>query len=172
MTAALALLLPLARRGWAIAAGGCALLAVLLLLARADARHWRARYEREEALHRADLASVQAAAEQARANDIKQAALVKARDDATVREMTDALSTRLAAARADADRLAARLRRASEADRGGASGADLPAVAESAGGTAGAGQAAELDDARTCAENTVKAEGWRAWWQQVTATPR
>jgi len=148
-------------------------LAVLLIFARIDAKRWRKHFDQEAALHQRDLATVQAAAEKARADDLSHAALVKARDDATAKEMNDALSTRLADARRTADAYAAGLREARHrADQGSAGGAYLPAVADAAGKPVGPGEETQLDDARFCAENTVKAEGWREWWNKVSAAPR
>lgn len=147
-------------------------LAVLLIFARIDAKRWRKHFDQEAALHQRDLATVQAAAEKARADDLSHAALVKARDDATAKEMNDALSTRLADARRTADAYAARLRGATAANQGSAGGAYLPAAPHPTGRANGGGESAELVDARICAENTVKAQMWLAWWQNVSAAPR
>lgn len=79
---------------------------------------------------------------------------------------SDAIEIARQAGRADALRHVASLRPSAGIH------VDLPSLAGAASGVAGAGEATELDDARACADNTVKAEGWQAWWTNVSAIPR
>lgn len=123
----------------------------------------------EKAAHAQTVAGYRLAAEKARADDLAHARATEQRYAAIAQETQDDLTARLAAARADADRYAARLREAARADQGGVSRADLPVAAEPASRADGAGEATELDDARACAEAVTKAEGWREWWGRVSA---
>jgi hypothetical protein len=144
-------------------------LVVALMLTRATLDTRTAERELERAAHAETLAGIRLATERALTADRAQAERVRAAQDAITKETTDALETRLAAARADADRY--RLR-AAPACRGGGERADLSPVADAAGTTDGPGDTTLVDDARICAANTVKAEAWREWWMQVSEIER
>lgn len=122
------------------------------------------------------VASYRVTAAKARANDLAHARAVETAQTTITKETTHALTRQLADARAAADRhVGLHADPTSGPDRGGPGGggaARLPALAGAPGGAAGAGQAAELDDTRVCAANTVKAQGWMDWWTAVAAIRR
>ncbi|RSU21192.1 hypothetical protein [Sphingomonas koreensis] len=161
-------------RNWKLILGGLivATLGVMLIVAKGDARHWRKMHEQEVAAHKLTVSNYRAAYEKARADALAHAAAVKARDDAIAKETQHALTTQLADAYRAADDYARRLRAATRAGQGGTGGADLSGAATAADDTAGAGEGAELDDARICARNTVIAKGWQDWWAEISAVPR
>jgi hypothetical protein len=114
---------------------------------------------------RADVASTTALAQ---AQDAAHAAQVE-RDQEKIRSESDAEIRR----RIDAAVASVRARTA-PADSGSGGKSGMSEAADSAGSASGAGQAAVVsaDDLAICAENTVKAEGWQAWWKDVSAVAR
>lgn len=119
---------------------GLALIPALILLglAKMDARHWRKKADRFELLYRGEqtahagtIANYRAAAEQARAADKANADRVKAEQAAISERTTNDLETRLADARARADRL--RRNAQASADPGGRGSAPMPRVPDAAG---------------------------------------
>ena len=116
-----------------------------------------------------DQATWRAASEKARADDLAHAAAVEARNDTISKEQANDLQTKLADARAAAERF--RLRAQASADRGASGGTHLSEASATASGVAGAGSPALVpiiaDDLDICAVNSAKAEGWRAWFLRV-----
>lgn len=159
---------------WKLIVGGLivATLGIMLIIAKADTRHWRKMHEREAAAHKLTVENYRTAAEKARADALAHAAAVKARDDAIAKEAHNALTLQLAGAYRAADDYARRLRAATRTDQSGAGGADMPVASDAARHPDGSGEGAELDDARICARNTVIAKGWQDWWGQIAAVPR
>ncbi|WP_294390481.1 hypothetical protein [uncultured Sphingomonas sp.] len=114
---------------------------------------------------------------EAAAADLAHARAVEAAQSQATLEESDAFQRRLDAARALADGYARQLRgQAAQgaADRGGSGSAHQPQAARPAAGAAGAGAMPVLDDGDLliCTENTVKAQGWFAWWKRIRAIPR
>lgn len=105
------------------------------------------------------LASLKALAE-AQAN--------KARVETRYVEIKDASQTAISARlRSELDRL----RAASAAHQGGADATGVSGPAGAAADPLGRDQATVLDDAKICAANTVKAEGWQDIYRQWAAIP-
>jgi len=124
----------------------------------------------------AERAVWQAKTAQATLDDLVVKARVDAARGAATQESSDDLKAKLADALARAAAHSAGLRDATSRDR---KLADLHGPAEPAGDADGTGKAAVLDEGRTgsgqqaiaddatCAENTVKAQGWQDWWRAV-----
>ena len=125
----------------------------------------------------AERAAWQAKTAQATLDDLAVKARIDAARAATTQESSDDLKAQLADALARAAAHSAGLRDATSRDR---KLANLPGSAEPAGAAYGTGEATVLadrsggsgqqviaDDA-ACAENTVKAQGWQAWWRAVS----
>ncbi|WP_293854485.1 hypothetical protein [Sphingomonas sp. SCN 67-18] len=150
------------------AAMGAGLLALVILLSiqKAETRHWKKQYEGEKAAHALTVANYGKAAAEAAAADLAHARTVETKYATIAKEQSDDLSRKLEAARASAADYARRLRTASQADPGRGAAAHMSGAASATGDPAGSGEAAELD-AMICAENTVKARGWRDWWNRV-----
>jgi hypothetical protein len=166
-----ATMLALARRfWWAIPA---AALAVALFATRATLAGRTAELAAEKAARREEIANLRATAAKAHADDLTHARAVETRQAQINQENQDALLSRLADARADADAYARQLRanRAAGADSGGGAGTDLPGATDAAGLSAHADRVAELD-AQACAANTVIADGWQRWWRDVSGVER
>jgi hypothetical protein len=159
-------------RYWQLAIGAALALALGTMLIIRTQQRDTARVGLQATQHAFDktVSDYRLAAELARADDLANARAVETRNAAIAEEAQRDLQTKLASARADADRYASRLRSAAAADPGSGARADLPRTPSSASGIAGAGSTPELDDARVCAVNTVLAEGWQDWWRRV-ATP-
>jgi hypothetical protein len=121
-------------------------LAVMLVIQKAETRHWKKQSGQFEQLYRgqqsafaATVANYRAAADQARAADRANADRVAAEQSAINQRSTNDFEGRLAAARAAAERL--RLQSTAAADSGRGRGAQVPEIAASAGGPAqGPGQ--------------------------------
>ena len=120
-------------------------LALLLVAAQVDVRHWRkesARFEQlfraEAAGHAATVADVRAATESARAEDAANAARVEAAQSQINERTVNDLEARLADARARAQRLRLQPEAAAAAGRGGSAAMpELPATAGGADQAAG-----------------------------------
>lgn len=86
---------------------------------------YKAERDAEKAAHEQTVANYRAAAEQRKASDLANVQRVAAEQSEISKEITDDYQTRIAALRAD---FAERVRRATQADTGGASGADMSGV--------------------------------------------
>lgn len=140
------------------AQGWIGLIAVLLLGyaligQRGEARHWRKQSNRYEQLYRGEhsahartVANYRAAAEQARAADKANADRVRREQAAINERTTDELETRLADARARAERLRRRAGTAS-ANPGSGGAAPVPGIPGAAGSAGQAAGEAGLSDA-------------------------
>ena len=85
------------------------------------------------------------------------------RKDATItRRQSDEIENARDAGRADALRYVASLRQPAAIHD------DMPASSYTPGASVAASEATILDDATACADNTVKAEGWQAWWTAIS----
>jgi hypothetical protein len=116
-------------------------LAVLLVVQRAETRHWKKQSSRFEQLYRAEqsafattVSNYRAAADQARAQDTANAERVAAEQQAINERTTHDFEARIAAARAAAERL--RLQPQPTADRGSGRSAAVPRVPAAASGPA------------------------------------
>lgn len=151
-----------------------AALSLALIIARGDARHWQKLAAQEKAAHALTVANYRTAAEQARANDLAHARIIEATYATIAQEKQNALESQLADARRNLADYVQRMRATTAADQSGGGAARMSGDADSAGGFAAASGSAlvPVADLDICAVNTVKAEGWRAWWTEITATPR
>jgi hypothetical protein len=144
-------------------------LGILLLVQKGETRHWRKQSASFEQLYRQDqaafataVANYRAAATQARAADVANAQRVVA-DQRNISERTEHdFEARLAAARADAQRM--RIAQAA-ADPGARRGPPMPSIS---GGTGGAAEAANQDglppqDALTATEQAIQLEELINW---------
>lgn len=157
-------------RYWQLAIGAALALALGAVLIIRTQQRDTARAGLQATQHAFDktVSDYRLAAELARADDLANARAVETRNAAIAEEAQRDLQTKLASARADADRYASRLRTPATADPRRGAGADLPGTPSPASGAPRAGTAPELDDARVCAVNTVLAEGWQDWWREVS----
>jgi hypothetical protein len=125
--------LPFILKNWKLLLTGAAFLAltVALLIAKADARHWQKRQEITQAAFDKTVADYRAAADKARADDLANAARVKAEQQQITQEVSHDYESRLADARKRADDL--RLRLADQANSRPSGTAQLPALPDAAG---------------------------------------
>ena len=145
-------------------------LALLLVIQKGDTRHWRKQSDQFEQLYRGEQASFagtvanyRAAAAAARSADNAAAERVRAEQAAINQRSNHDLQTRLADARANADRL--RQLAQSSAHSGGRGGAPVPGLPASAGG---ADQAADQDrlpvsEALTATEQAIQLDELIGW---------
>lgn len=154
---------------WLAPSLGCLGLAIALLLARADARHWHKQADQIAALRKADQATWRAAAEKARADNIAHTYAVQLSDARIMQESERDLQSKLVDARALAARTVERLRYRPGTDQGAGGAAGGGAAADAPGDPFGPGRQAIVDaaDVRICTENTVKAQGWQDWYRQL-----
>jgi hypothetical protein len=146
-------------------------LAILLILSKADARHWKKQSSQFEQLYRGEqaafagtVANYRAAAQTARAADQATAKRVAAEQSSINQRSAHDYESRLAAARAAAQRLRVEAA-AAAADPGSRAGAPVPRVAAAA---AGAAQAAGQDrlppsDALTATEQAIQLDELVKW---------
>ena len=151
-------------------------LAVLLVIQKAETRRFRNESSRFEQLYRSEqsafattVANYRTAAEAARAHDLANAQRVAAEQHAINERTADEFEARLADARARADRL--RREAAAAADPGSRSDASLPALSASARGV---DQAAGEDrlpvpDALTATEQAIQLDELIKWVRQQHA---
>jgi hypothetical protein len=156
--------------GWQGIAGiGVALvLSILLVVQKGETRHWKKQsagfeqlYHQEQAAFATTVANYRAAAAQARAADQANAARAAAEQAQISREKSDAYETRLAAARAEYQRL----RGASAAHPGGSAGAPVSGLSAPAGQPARpAGQdGLPLDDRFLCTAQSIQLDELIKW---------
>jgi hypothetical protein len=156
--------------GWQGIAGiGIALvLGIMLVVQKGETRHWKKQsagfeqlYHQEQAAFATTVANYRAAAAQARAADQANAARAAAEQAKISREKSDAYETRLAAARAEYQRL----RGASAAHPGGSAGAPVPGLSAPAREPAHpAGQdGLPLDDRFLCTAQSIQLDELIKW---------
>ena len=155
--------------GIVVAAG----LALLLILAKADARHWRKQAGQYDQLYRAEqaafattVADYRAAADQARKADQANIVHVAAQQSEISERTANDFETRIASARADAERL--RANAAAEADPGVGGSPSLPRIPASAGSTAHAAHESGLSysDALIATEQAIQLDELIKWVRQ------
>ena len=173
---------PIIKRFWPFALGIAAM--VVILIYRADAKHWHKRYDTEHAAlvtettaHQTDIANVRAATAAAQAADRLHVQEVAAHDTAIQQERSNALEAQLTAARTAAADYAARLRSGTRpAVASGGAATSVSAPASTAGTAASVDPATDVPvssaDLQSCALSDTIARGWQAWWTQVSAAPR
>jgi hypothetical protein len=163
-------------RHWKLILGGLivAALSVMLLIAKGDARHWRKMHAQEETAHHLTVANYEKARAKARADDLANAAKVKAEYDALAQENQRALETQLADARAAAARYAERMRAPGENVGNRSGGEGLPGTPSTTLDPPQSGDLAVIPvaDLDICAVNTVIAKGWQEWWAGASAVER
>ena len=145
-------------------------LTVLLFVQRVETSRWRKQSSSFEQLYRQDqaafavtVANTRAAAEQARAEDAANAMRVAAEQDRINERTTDDFQARIAAARADAQRL--RFRSQAAADPGAGRSASMPGIHAAAGRPAQAAGQNELSrsDALTATEQAIQLDELIKW---------
>ena len=143
-------------------------LALLLVIQKGETRHWRKQsgqfeqlYQREQAAFAVTVASYRAAADQARAADRANAGRVAAEQGAITERTRNVFETRLAAARAAADRL----RRGGEgaAAAGGGRAAPVPGLSAAPRGPAPAAGEDRLPDALAATEQAIQLDELIRW---------
>ncbi len=154
-----------------------AALAILLILAKGDARHWRKQsaqfeqlYQGEQAAFAGTVANYRAAAATARAADQANITRVAAEQRVINERTADDFEARLAAARAAADRLR-RETAVAAADPGRGGSAPMPSLAAA---PSGAAQAAGQDrlpqsDALTATEQAIQLDELIKWVRRQAA---
>ena len=151
-----------------IAASLC--LALLLVLQKAETRHWRDESLRNQELYRnaatqlaGTVANYRAAAAAALAADRANAARVAANQHAINQRTEDDFEDRIRAARSFARRL--RAPRPAAADPGGGAGADMSAISVAAAGTAEAAGEGDLSgsDALIATEQAIQLDELIKW---------
>jgi hypothetical protein len=152
---------------------GLAIIPLVLLLgvAKMDVRHWHKQsdqfeklYHAEQTAHAVTVANYRAAATRAHELDQANAARVAGEQSLINERSKDDYETRLAAARATADRLRGELAKAA-ANSGGRGATDLPGVPAAAGGAAqAAGQdGLSIDDRLTATEQGIQLDELIKW---------
>jgi hypothetical protein len=145
-------------------------LALLLLLAKGDARHWKKQSAQYEQLYRAEqaalagtVANVRAAADAARAADAANATRVAAEQNAINERTADDYEARIAAARVIADRL--RHDAHGAANSGSSAKPPVPGLSAAAGGAAQATGQDRLPepDALTATEQAIQLDELINW---------
>ena len=145
-------------------------LALLLFLQKGEARHWKKQSSQFEQLYAAGqatlagtVANYRAAAEAARVADSANAQRVAAEQRAINERTQDDFESRLAAARAHADRLRLAAKASADPRRGGA--APVPALPAAAGRAAEAASENRLPpaDALTATEQAIQLDELAKW---------
>lgn len=141
-------------------------LAVALFFCHLHGNTMESNWKAEVAAHQLDIANVKAGTEKAKADALEHARTVEEANHVIEVQKQADLVKQLAAARADANAYILRLQTA--ANRGSANATGLPQASGTSSGASGASPSPELDDAESCAENTVKAEGWLDWYHAIS----
>jgi len=150
-------------------------LAILLIIAKGETRHWKKAsaefellYHREQAAFAGTIANYRAAADQARATD-RAAAEQVADEQRAINERTEhEFQDRLAAARAHAERL--RVQSKSAADSGSRGAAPMPGFSAAPGGAAqAASDRLPLPDALVATEQAIQLDELIKWVRQQHA---
>ncbi|MFL6758468.1 hypothetical protein [Sphingomonas sp.] len=151
-------------------------LAILLLVQKAETRHWRKQsasfdqlYRQEQSAFATTVANARAAADQARAADQANNRRVAA-DQRTINERTENdLEARLAAVRTRAERLRVQPEAATNPRNG--RNASMPALSAAAGGAAEAADQGRLSagDALTATEQAIQLDELIKWVQAQAA---
>ena len=151
-------------------------LAILLVIQKGETRHWRKESGRNEQLYRGEeaafagtVANYRAAAERARAHDQANAQRVAAQQSRISQETSDEFETRLAAARAAAERLRRSAEAAADSGRRGSS--SVSGVSAAPGGPAqSAGEnGLSAEDRLTATEQAIQLDELIKWVAQQHA---
>lgn len=157
-----------------------AVLASLLLIEKGRSRHWEKKYwnaeqrvANEADAHRGTVENYRAAAEQARRADLENKARVEAEQRAINERVSNEYESRLAAARATAERL--RREAATRANQSGAGTASVPGVSHAAGQPDGA--AADhgflgIDERLTATEQAIQLDALQKWVREQAGVKR
>jgi hypothetical protein len=152
-------------------------LAIMLLIQKAETSHWKkqsASFERlyrdEQAAFTTTIANYRAAADQARADDQANAKRVAAEQASINQRTANDYETRLAAVRADAQRLREQAASAA-ADPGAGGNASMPGLPAAAGGAAqAAGQdRLSLDERELATEQAIQLDELIKWLRAQAA---
>jgi hypothetical protein len=151
-----------------------------------EARHWHKEYSGQVAGRAADVREVATKMTEAKAADQEHTYQTQIFDAKNMKEVSDALTVDLRAARAaTADYIRLHPARQATARSGGAP--HLPAATHTARSIDGTGQASVVPasdggtpnevvipaaDLDICTDAVLKAEGWRDLWLRMQATPR
>jgi len=155
-------------------------LAVLLLVQKGETRHWKTqagqfeqRYAGERSALAVTVANYRSAADSARAADRAAADRVEAAQRAISQRTSNEFHARLAAARADADRLRSQASGAA-ADPGGRRNTPVPGIPAAAGGIAqGAGEDRfPQSDRLTATEQAIQLDELIKWVKAQAAAGR
>lgn len=153
----------------AIGIGVALVLSLLLVIQKGETRHWHKlsdNYENQLRLEQKALAETvanyRAAADEAKRLDAANAARVHAEQSNINQETSDAYQKRLAAARADAERLRRSLAAAS-ANPGSRTGTNVPSLSPAASGPAQAAGQNGLSDALTATEQAIQLDELIKW---------
>lgn len=148
-----------------------AVLAILLIMAKVDVRHWHKQADQSDQLYRGEqaafattVANYRAAAETARAADLANVTRVAAEQRSITERTADDFEARLAAARATAERLRSKTA-GTTTDFSSRPGAPVPGLSKAPGGAA---QAAGQDrlpqpDALTATEQAIQLDELIKW---------
>ncbi len=158
------------------------MLAAALSFTWLNASMWRARAEKAEAEARTcekqrklDRQAFDAASAQAKRLNEQRVATIIQKQNAVVSNREKDLAEKLDDARAAADDYLRRMRFAAAAAAANRSqGSQAGATADAARAAARPGEVPLLDeeDVRICTENTVIAQGWQGFWNDLTAIER
>lgn len=169
MTALLAFILP--RWKWIVGGLAIGLVALTIVILRADVQHYKKLLTAEKSAHALDVANFRSAMATAKATNVETVRAVETDTSKITEDKQHDLETQLASARAAADDYARRLRTEASANKGAAGQGDLSQTAGTSGGIVGTGSVPVMDDGdlQICSVNTVKAKGWQDWYGQVRA---
>jgi len=167
-------ILSFAWRHWKLIAGGVGalVLVTLLLIAKGDARHYKALWQQEQTAHALDVANYRSAMATAKATNATTVRTVETDTSKITEDRQHDLEAQLAVARAAAADYARRLRTgAATVAKGDPGQGSLPQAASATGGIVGTGAVSVVDDSdlQVCSVNTVKAKGWQSWYTEVRA---
>ena len=147
-----------------------AVLMVMLTVQKLEAVHWKKQsesfehlYQQEQAAFATTVANYRTASAQARADDLANAERVRAAQASVNQETKDAYETRIADARARADRL--RVDAQAATDRGGGGATTVPGLSAPAGSAAESAGENRLSaaDALTATEQAIQLDELIRW---------
>ena len=138
-------------------------LALLLIFAKADARHWQKMHSGEKAAHAQTVANYRAAAKEAELADARNIIRVKAEQTKISQEISRDYQARLADARARATAL--RVPGATEANPRSGTDPRLPAVPDATGGPDAATRqdGLSLEERLTATETAIRLDELQRW---------
>lgn len=142
---------------------GTTTLLIMLVIARGDARHWKLKAENTQARFDLQVSNYRAAAAKAHADDLANAARVKAEQQQITQEVSNDYEARLADARRRADALKLHAAPA-KTNPGGSGAAQLPTVPVSASATLEApGDGFSIADRLLATEQAIQLDELITW---------